>query len=235
MFLPRFVPRCLPPLACVAVLVLGVAKAQQTGAATVSFSCDFPGSNPSHYGFSVTSKGQTSYNSDGKLHLDEGSASDEAAPTDASPFRMDLNISPGTAAHIFNLVKEAHYFQGDIDFKKKNVAFTGEKALTYQDGNQSISASYNYSSVAAVEELTAFFQNLSAVIEFGRRLDYEYRYQKLALDEEMRRMEETTLRDVGPDLPAAVPVLQKIADDPSVINPVRARAMRLLEHARAHQ
>ena len=93
-------------------------------------------------------------------------------------------------------------------------------------------ANYNYSLIPAVQELTAVFQNLSSAVEFGRRLDYEYRYQKLALDEEMKRMEDTTtLRDVGPDLAAAAPVLQKIADDPSVINLVRARAMRLLQHA----
>lgn len=221
-------------LICFAGLAFGVAcsaQAQQA-VATVAFSCDFPGSNPSHYGFSVTSARQASYISDGKLETAKETGAD--APPADSPFRMDFTLSAGTAAHIFDLAKAARYFEGTVDSKKKNIASTGDKTLVYHDGGKSNMASYNYSTVPAVQELTTIFQTLSAAVEFGRRLDYEYRYQKLALDEELKRMEDTTtLQDVGADLPAAAPALQKIADDPSVINPVRAQAQRLLQHAGA--
>jgi hypothetical protein len=216
-------------------MILSVAgSAQQAGVATVAFSCDFPGSNPSHYGLSVTATRQASYTSDGKLNTSNDSASDDAVSTDVSPFRLDFALSPATTAHIFALVEAAHYFQGNVDSKKKNIASTGDKTLIYRDADRNSIANYNYSLIPAVQELTALFQNLSSVVEFGRRLDYEYRYQKLALAEEMKRMEDTTtLQDVGTDLAAAAPVLQKIADDPSVINPVRARAMRVLQRAAA--
>jgi hypothetical protein len=223
-------------LTCLAGVVFSVAcsaQAQQASVATVAFSCDFPGSNPSHFGFSVTSARQASYISDGKLETAQ-EASAAAPPEADSPFRMDFALSAATTAHIFDLAKAARYFEGTVDSKKKNIASTGDKTLVYHDGDKSNMASYNYSTVPAVQELTALFQTLSAAVEFGRRLDYEYRYQKLALDEELKRMEDTTtLHDVGPDLPVAAPVLQKIADDPSVINPVRARAQRLLQQAGA--
>jgi len=219
-------------LACFAVFAAGSAEAQQPGVATVGFVCDFPGSSPSHYGFSVTATRQVSYTSNGGEQPSKDPDPDEAISTDDSPFRMEFTLSAATTAHIFDLVKAAHYFEGTIDSKKKNIASTGDKTLIYHDAGKSNMANYNYSLIPAVQELTALFQNLSAAVEFGRRLDYEYRYQKLALDEEIKRMEEATaLEDIGPDLPAAAPVLQKIADDPSVINPVRARAMRLLQHA----
>jgi hypothetical protein len=215
----------------VVLIIVGSAQAQQTGAATVAFSCDFPGSNPSHYGFSVTASRQASYISDGKLSSLPAS---DMPPDPDSPFRMDFVLSDTTTAHIFDLAKTARYFQGNIDSKKKNMASTGDKTLIYRDPEKSGMANYNYSTVPAVQELTMLFQNLSSAVEFGRRLDYEYRYQKLALDEEMKRMEDTTtLQDIGPDLPAAAPILQKIADDPAVINTVRARAQRLLQHAAA--
>jgi hypothetical protein len=223
----------LTSLACLVLFVASPAQAQQAVVATVAFSCDFPASNPSHYGFSVTATRQASYISDGKLNTATDSASD-APSHDDGPFRMDFTLSTATTSHIFDLAKTARYFQGTIDSKKKNIASTGDKTLIYHDADKSNMANYNHSTVPAVQELTTLFQNLSAAVEFGRRLDYEYRYQKLALDEEMKRMEETTmLVDIAPDLPFVAPVLQKIADDPSVINPVRARAMRLLQHAGA--
>jgi hypothetical protein len=217
-------------LACLVLFVAGPAHAQQSGVATVAFSCDFPGSNPSHYGFSVTSARNASYISDGKLT--NASASDGSS-NDDGPFRMDFALSLATAVHIFDLAKTARYFEGNVDSKKKNIASTGDKTLMYRDPAKSNIANYNYSSIPAVQELTTLFQDLSSLVEFGRRLDYEYRYQKLALDEELKRMEDTMAQDVRPDLPAAVPILQKIADDSSVIITVRARAQRLLQRASA--
>ena len=44
--------------------------------------------------------------------------------------------------------------------------------------------------MVAVQQLTQLFQSLSTTLEFGRRLEYFHRYQKLALDEELKRMED---------------------------------------------
>jgi hypothetical protein len=66
-------------------------------------------------------------------------------------------------------------------------------------------------------------------MEFGRRLAYYYRYQKLALDEELKRMEEMWKQHSLEEVGAVAPILQKIAGDPAVINVVRARAQRLAE------
>ncbi|MGH9501051.1 MAG: hypothetical protein ACRD3L_18070 [Terriglobales bacterium] len=213
-------------MAC--MLIGEVVAAQHAAVPTVAFTCDFPGSNPSNYGLSVTLDGLASYISDGKITKD---VVPDAAGAPEPPFRRDFRLSPATTSRIFELAKRAHYFEGNIDSKKKNIAATGDKTLSYRDAQKANVASYNYSPVPAVQELTALFQDLSSVVEFDRRLEYEYRYQKLALDEEMKSMENSTLQDVGPDLPAAAPMLQKILDDPSVINPVRARAQRLLQHA----
>ena len=75
------------------------------------------------------------------------------------------------------------------------------------------------------------FQSLSITLEYGRRLQYFHRYQKLALDEELKRMEEMANENSLQELGAVVPILQGIATDSSVINPVRARAQRMVERA----
>jgi hypothetical protein len=79
-----------------------------------------------------------------------------------------------------------------------------------------------------VQELTALFQNISTTLEFGRRLDYYHHYQKLALEEELKRMEEMVREKSLDEVQAVAPILQQIVADQSVINVTRARARRLL-------
>jgi hypothetical protein len=74
-------------------------------------------------------------------------------------------------------------------------------------------------------------QNLSATLEFGHRLHYDHRYQKLALDEELKRMEEMARSNQLAEVAAIQPILDEIIADPLVINLTRARAQRLLERA----
>jgi hypothetical protein len=195
------------------------ASAQEVAA--VTFTLDFPGSEPSHYVISVSSDGHSAYDSDGKLSPD----------SEADPFHLDFSVSPATSKSIFDLAKRAHYFQGQIDSNKRGLASTGAKTLTYKDAQQSGSATYNYSAIAAVQQVTQLFQNLSMTLEYGRRLQYFHRYQKLALDEELKRMEEAAKGNDLQELPAVVPILQLIVNDTTVINPVRARAQRMIERA----
>lgn len=141
--------------------------------------------------------------------------------------------SPAGRARIFDLAAQAHFFAGKIDSGNHKLAFTGAKTLTYKDSQHSGSANYNYSTVPPVQELTAFFQNLSATLEYGRHLVYFHRYQKLALDEELKRMEDQARSNELSELQAVQPVLQQILDDQSVLNVVRARAERLLAMGKA--
>src|SRR3989442_15034563 len=189
--------------------------------ATVTFTLDFPNSEPDHYVISVASDGHASYESNGKLSAE---AQDDA-------YRLDFSLSPASRARIFDLAKRAHYFQGDIDSKKRNLSSTGSKTLTYKDDQRSTQAAYNYSPLAAVQELTQLFQNLSATLEFGHRLQYFHHYQKLALDDELKRMEETDKQNGLTELAAVAPILQQIANNNSGINPVLERAQRVLERA----
>lgn len=69
-------------------------------------------------------------------------------------------------------------------------------------------------------------------MDYGRRLTYYHRYQKLALDEELKRMEAQALNKELVELQAVEPVLKQLYDDSSVMNVVRARAERLMEMAK---
>jgi len=204
------------------VLFAGLASAQGAQPATVTFTVDFPGSQPEHYSMQVESDGKGRYESSGKVAPD-------SQETDS--FSCPFTVSSATSQRIFALAAKANYFRKDLDTHHKGIAFTGKKTLAYKDAQRSGESSYNYSPDPAVQEMTSLFQGLSATLEFGHRLDYDRRYQKLALDQEMKRLEEEARSGSVVELTAIEAILRQIVGDASVINVTRARAQRILEQA----
>jgi len=188
--------------------------------ASVSFSLDFPNSSPEHYEILVQSDGQTRYVSSGRISQDSDVRDD---------YETSFTLSEATRARIFELAEKAHYFSGKVDSGNKKLAFTGAKKLVYKDDTRSSSAEYNYSTQPVVQQLTTLFQSVGATLEFGRRLTYYHRYQKLALDDETKRMEDQARSGELAEVKAVAPILQKIYDDTSVMKVVRARALRILQ------
>lgn len=180
--------------------------------AAVSFTLDFPGSDPEHYSIAVESTGHARYESSSK------------GETYSSTFEM----SAACREKIFQAARQARYFAGKIDAGNHKLAFTGTKTLSYHDDQRSFTANYDYSTLPPVREITSLFQAMAGTLEYGRRLDYEHRYQKLALDEELKRLEGQAKNNELMELQSLAPALQSIADDASVINVVRMRARNLL-------
>lgn len=127
------------------------------------------------------------------------------------------------------MAQQARYFAGNIDAGNRKLAFTGTKTLTYFDDRNNNTARYGYSNLAPVRELTALCQGMAGTLEYGRRLTYYHRYQKLALDEELKRMSAQARNNELIEIQSVTPVLREIADDNSVLNVVRVRAKELME------
>jgi hypothetical protein len=187
--------------------------------AGVTFTLDFPGSTPPHYSITVAADGNASYECTVKIEDD----------ADEQTYKTEFEMSAANRDRIFSLAKQAQYFAGKIDSGKRNLAFTGAKVLSYQDGQRSFQARYNYSSLEAVQQLTTLFQNVAGTLDYGRRLAYYHHYQKLALDDELKRMEAEAKNNQLSEIQSVAPVLQQIVEDNSVINVVRARAKELIE------
>jgi hypothetical protein len=213
------------PLRAVILLLLAVFPGARSSLAesaaspaTVTFDFNFPGSIPERYTLQISESGDAHYQSGGKMDPNSDAA---------EPFTFDFKMSPANRARVFELAARAGYFEGNLNYSKGRMANTGAKTLTYRDAARNYSATYNYSTNVAVQQLTQLCQNISATLEFERRLEYLYRYQKLALDEELKRMEQMSKDNSLAELQAIAPLLRKIAADQSVINVVRLRAQRL--------
>ena len=187
--------------------------------ALVTFTLDFPQSNPGHYSIAVDGNGHASYESTVRV----------AEDSEEQTYRTEFEVSAGNRERVFEWAKQAQYFAGKIDSGNRKLAFTGAKILSYQDGQHSNTARYNYSNQEPVRELTTLFQNMAETLEYGRRLGYDHRYQKLALDDELKRMQAQARNNELSEIQGVAPVLQEILEDPSVINVVRARAKELIQ------
>lgn len=210
-------------IACLLFFFSSLSYSQTEAAPVVTFTVDFPASQPEHYSIRVQSDGPCRYQSSVRLSAD----SDET-----ESFDLDFTVAAETRQKIFELAAKAGYFQKDISSPHKGLAFTGKKTLLYKDSRRSGESSYNYSALPAVQELTNLMQSLSATLEFGHRLQYDRHYQKLALDEELKRMEEMAGSNQLIEVAAIQSILDEIIADQSVINVTRARAQRLLERGR---
>ncbi len=200
--------------------VLTSQQAGSSGAtAVVTFTLDFPESNPEHYSIAVDAAGHAHYECSGKVAQD----------SEEEGYTTEFQVSAGNRQRIFSLAKQARYFAGQIDSGNHKLAFTGVKVLSYQDGRLSNTARYNYSNLEPVRELTTLFQNMAGTLDYGRRLAYYHRYQKLALDDELKRMEAQARSNELSEIQGVAPVLREILEDTSVLNGVRARAKELLE------
>jgi hypothetical protein len=200
----------------------GLSPSQVSGGAAsgakVTFTLDFPDSNPAHYSITVDAAGHATYECKGTV----------ASDSEPQTYQLEFEMSAASRDHIFAWAKQAKYFTGKIDSGNSKLAFTGAKVLSYQDVQHSSTARYNYSNIEPVRELTSFFQNMAGTLEYGRRLTYFHRYQKLALDEELKRMEAQARSNELNEIQSIAPVLQEIVEDTSVINVVRARARDLM-------
>ena len=198
-----------------------IPSGNSASAATVTFTLDFPQSDPTHYSIAVDESGHTTYECTVKADED----------SEPRTYRTEFEVTARTRERIFEWTKQAKFFSGKIDSGNRKLALTGEKELTYQDGQRSTTARYNFSNLDPVRQLTALFQNMAGTLDYGRRLDYYHRYQKLALDDELKRMEEQAKNNELSEIQGVAPVLQEILDDTSVMNVARARAKELMQMA----
>lgn len=230
-----------PATLSILIFLLGLStlasSQNQPATAAITFTLDFPQSTPNHYKIVVDSSGKASYTSglpvaQANRDADSDTTSDTTSDSD-QPYRYGFQVSSATRDRIFDLAARANYFSGDVNYNKRNVANTGEKILTYKDAQRSTQAKYNYTVNPAIQQLTTLFQQLSSTLEYGRRLEEDYQYQKLALDEQLKSMEQEAGQRGLVEIQAVAPILKKIAADASVLNVTRARAERLLASSSA--
>jgi len=164
---------------------------------------------------------------DGKTHF-EG-LPNPSQDGDADPVQEDFTMSEANRQKIFDSALKLNYFRGDLDSHLKRIAQTGAKTLAYKSTQVQGSSTYNYSQNPDVQQLTQLFQGLAITLDFGRKLAWNYRFDKLGMNQTLRELEDLQASHEVEEVRAIEPILRKIANDPSLMNISRQSAQRLLK------
>lgn len=210
--------------------------------ATISFKQVWKAAQPAEYLIVVHRNGQVEYTSIDKdltppqernapveSNAEQSTQAQDAASQDA--FKRQFQASNGLWEKLTNLAKQANFFEGQFDFTKHAIAQTGQKTLSYSDSGRHASTTYNYSEDPSIQELTAVFQGISSTIEGGRKLEFDRRFDKLSLDQDLKAVEDMSNDGRLQEVQAIAPTLQRLATDRTVLHIAQQRAQRILKKA----
>ncbi len=189
--------------------------------ATITYRFDWPQGAP-------WTKFSIDVQADGRAHFN-GTPHPEANNSDTDPVQQDFTMVPGNRERIFDLTQKLNYFQGDLDAHIKHIAQTGQKTLRYQSPQAHSAAAFNWSQNPDVQELVQLFTGVATTIDYGRKLEFQYRFDKLGMAERLKELEQLKADHEIAELHLINPILKKIADDPNVMNIARESAQRLLK------
>jgi hypothetical protein len=108
------------------------------------------------------------------------------------------------------------------------VAFQGWKKLTYNGPDGTGSCTFNYSKDKDIESLGESLVAVAGAIVEGARLEILLQHDRLGLDKEMDYLMEAAEDGRVQQVCTIRGILQRLADDPEVMERVRKRARVLL-------
>jgi len=91
------------------------------------------------------------------------------------------------------------------------------------------STTYNWSQNTDIQELTRIFQGVATTLDYGRKLTFQYRFDKLGMDQRIKELEQLQQQGYVEELQAIEPILRRIADDPNIMHITRESAKHLLK------
>ena len=163
---------------------------------------------------------------DGKAHFQGTPHPDET--DDSDPVQQDFTMSNANRQKLFELAQKLNYFRSDFDSHLKHIARTGTKTLVYQSPEINGSTSFNWSQNPDVDWLAHFFIAIATTIDYGRKLEFQYRFDKLGMDQRLKELQELQASHAAEELDIIAPILRKIATDPNMMNISRESARKLL-------
>jgi len=195
--------------------------------ATVSYSVESENRDPRRFSLSIDLLGHATYTAEEPAASDLGEQAAEGTGA-AQPYRVQFDVSPAIRDRVFALTQALEHFHGDFEFRKHSIADTGRKTFRYSDFQGEGETVFHWSENKQMQALTELFESVALTQNFGRRLLYLRRYDRLGLDATLKRMEELAKGNYLSELQAIAPVLRQVAGDASVMHVARERANRLL-------
>jgi hypothetical protein len=163
----------------------------------------------------------------GHFHSDRGAvAASDQHIIEPGPVDRDIRLTNDFTTHVFDTVRKQKL--GENCESHLKVAFQGLKKFTYSGPDGESSCEFNYSKNHDIQSLGDSFIAVATTIIEGARLELLLQHDPLGLDHEMEFLIEASKDGRLQQVSAIRGILQKIQDDPSVMERVRKRAGILL-------
>jgi hypothetical protein len=186
----------------------------------ISLQFEYEHSQPQMYTLSIGADGNARYEVPGSLQDPEEKVT-------------NFRVSDATRDKVFALAQKLRNFDGDFEYKKHRVAFSGWRTFTYKNGAVRHSAKYNWSETPAANEIASLFEGIAATLEAESQLRYLRKHDKLGLNAFLGTLEKRAKSGWVKELPLLSKVLAELSTDPEVMNIARQRAQRLAQSAQA--
>jgi hypothetical protein len=139
----------------------------------------------------------------------------------------DIRVNAQFAARVFLIAQRHKLFSNPCESHMK-VAFEGWKRLSYSGPDGEGACEFNYSKDAEIQALGDSLVSVAATINEGARLESLLQHDRLGLDKEMEYIVEAAGAGRLQQICAIRGILQRLAEDESVLDRVRTRARMLL-------
>jgi hypothetical protein len=207
--------------ACMAVLP---ARAESDATADPVFQINFshPQLVPSHWEMTI--------HPDGKGHFKSESGSQKAGymqGLQVVDVDRDIELSKDFAQRVFATTRRKKLFNTNCN-SKMNVAFTGWKSFSYSGPDGEGLCKFNYSEDKEIQALSESLQAVAETVIEGARLQMLMQHDRLGLDKEMELLATEVDAGRAGEIYLISRILERLADDPAVLQRVRKRASLLL-------
>jgi len=142
----------------------------------------------------------------------------------------DVQVSPKFAEHAFQVAQHHKFFRSECESHMR-VAFQGQKKLSYSGPKGEGSCEFNYSRDAEIQALGDSLVAVATTIIEGARLETLLHHDPLGLDQEIQNVQEAAGDGRAQQICSIRDILERLSEDPAVLERVRKRAKALLAHA----
>ncbi|MGA9584117.1 MAG: hypothetical protein WBQ95_02255 [Terracidiphilus sp.] len=207
-------------LALMALLFALPARADSGAVVRVDFSN--PGLYPANWTLVLHPDGT------GHFHADGGNKpGDESGTIFPATVDRDVTLSSDFTNHVFQAVHDNRILSGKCESHQK-VAFQGTKKISYSGPDGEGGCEFNYSSTKQIQDLGESLVAVGSTLIEGARLQLLLQHDPLGLDKAMQFVVEASDDGRLQQICAIRDILERLKDDPHVMERVRKKAKILL-------
>jgi hypothetical protein len=189
-----------------------------------------PGLSPSHWILMLHPDGSGHFHSDRRSAAaggTQGSGQGSSTEIHVPDVDRDVQVSAEFAANVFQTVRQHHLLSSECESHLK-VAFQGWKKLSYSGPEGVGGCEFNYAKDKDIQALGDSLIAVAGTIIEGVRLEILLQHDRLGLNSEMDYVEEASKDGRLQQIGVIRGILERLADDPSVMMRVRRRARAML-------